>query len=274
MERDQALLRREYLLAKERRDRLPCLGRACAGCGACPDAESARRIGEHVIAPPAADLVTRIGRLTAAKAAFKPVYIAVDLPQELSGATAEFIGAWLCRRLIAQAPEAEYAVFECREALFLEEEDFGIPVGFTGSTVFSVFGPKAERLTELAVKAGLKGLDGPPRPVKIRVEVSIWPSDSGAESTPTKDEEVSRCLSQWLREIHVAATEVALPRGRRFEIAERDRRKAAVLSAELSFSSEETLATLELGPKARLHRWLSLLGSSSRSSRIRIVDLE
>jgi len=266
LEDDDAVLWREYLEARSRHDREACLGEGCKGCGACPDKEAMAAIGSHRIDAPDRDLIERIGRLSAAKAAFKPVFAAVDLPAGLSGATEAYLGAWLMRRLMDKAPGSELLLFEARECLFSGREEWGLPEGFFGRTAFALYGPRPERLRELVAQAGLEALAGKPEPPSIRVEI-ILPF----QGTGGRDDDATESLGQWLTAGFVSFTEMALPGGRTFLVSPRDRKKAQFL--EVAFGVEDALTriSLQVGPRADIGKLVAELRRRGRPAGVRVL---
>jgi hypothetical protein len=265
------LLYAEYLKAKSGEDRQACLGEDCCGCGACPDAEAVAGITGHRIEAPGAELIAKIGRLTAAKAAFTPLYAEVELPDGLAGATEAYAGAWLMRRLLAVSAGAELSLFEAREALFSGNEAFGIPEGFYGRTVFALFGPKKERLAGLCAAAGLLVLETLPRPATVEVELWLPGASSGAGGEEGAEDVAIKAFRDWALALHVPCIEKALDQGREFLAAGKDSRKAAFASARFAFSPEGTKVALNLAAKADLAGFLSRLGPTARAAGIRIL---
>jgi radical SAM superfamily enzyme YgiQ (UPF0313 family) len=268
---DTDVLYREYREARKGRDREACLGEGCSGCGACPDEESMAFIGEHRIEAPDASLIERVGRLTAAKAAFKPLFVGVDLPEGLSGSTEAYKGAWLMRRLMATGDGTELALFEAREALFSPGKAFGLPEGFTGACAFALYGPKRERLAAMAEAAGCQVLGALPEPERAIISLFL-PRVKGMEEG--RDEEALDSFRAWIGQERVAATEFAEPEGRRFVTAARDAKKGVVSEARFHFGADATEIELALGSKAVLSDWLKGLGPRGRLARIRALSFE
>jgi len=264
---DDAVLRHEYLEARSRHDREACLGEGCRGCGACPDGEAMAAIGNHRIDQPDRDLIERTERLTAAKAAFKPVFAAVGIPEELAGATEAFLGAWLMRRLMATTPGSELILFEARECLFSGREEWGLPEGFIGRTAFALYGPRQERLRELCALSGLEALPARPEPASIRAEIVLPFTRSAA-----RDDAAAEAIRLWLSSGFASFTERALPSGRSFAIAPKDRKKGRFLDVSCRIEENLTRISLELGPRADLGRLVADLRHRGRPARVRILD--
>ena len=270
--RDSDLLRAEYLEARAGRDRPACLGEGCRDCGACEDAGARAFIARHRVAPPAEGLIDRITRLTAAKAAFRPVYAEVDLPAGLSGSTEAYKGAYVLKELGRLVPGSEQSVFEAREALFCRGGAFGLGEGFSGKTVFALYGPRPSRVAEIAAAAGFAVLPaGPDRgaPALLRIEAEVGFPPGGTESG-----RILASFREWLAEARIACTESRRGSARVFTVAAKDLRKGYLLAAELEEGPEGFIARLGLGPKARLEAWLSRLGPlGTRAARVRVVSL-
>lgn len=264
---DDSVLRSEYLEARSWKDRKACLGEGCRGCGACPDRDAMAAIGSHRIAAPDRNLIERIGRLTAAKAAFKPVFVAVDLPEGLSGATEAYMGAWLMRRLMAGAPGSELALFEARECLFSGREGWGLPEGFFGRTAFALYGPRPERIRELCSASGFEPLTARPAPSSILVRITL-PS-SGNEG---RDDDVTEALRLWLASSFVTFTERSLPRGRAFVVSPRELRKGQFLEVSFVLEDSRTSLSLNVGPRADIGRLVSGLRHRGRPASVSILE--
>jgi len=263
---DDAVLWHEYLEARSRHDRESCLGEGCKGCGACPDREAMAAIGSHRIEAPDRSLVERITRLTAAKAAFKPVYAAVDLPPGLSGATEAYLGAWLMRRLMHGAPGSELLLFEARECLFSGREEWGLPEGFTGRTAFALYGPRPERLLELLALSGLEALSSRPEPASIRVEIAL-----PFRGTGSRDDDATEALGLWLTSAFVGFTERTLPGGRSFLVSPRDRKKALFLEVAYGVADDLTRISLQVGPRADIGKLVAELRHRGRPASARVL---
>jgi radical SAM superfamily enzyme YgiQ (UPF0313 family) len=259
LESDPDLLWREYRAARAGKDREACLGEACCGCGACPDADSITFITGHKSKAPEAALVEKIAKLTAAKAGFEPLLVSVDLPPELAGATPAYMGAWLTRRLLAHAADAELFLFESREALFSDGSLLGLPQGFTGRTVFALYGPRPDRLLALARAEGLEPLSSLPRVRKARLALVL----------SQDDDEALAGFRGFLARAHVTGTEYAEKTGRRFVVSARDEKKAIVHEASFAFGGGSVAVDLVLGFKARLSDWLEAGPSAS----VRVLEL-
>lgn len=276
---DGATLWREYEEAKAGRDRRACLGAGCSGCGACPDREAMTAIGDHAMAAIDPALVGRLARLTAAKAAFVSIFVFVEIPLALAGATEAYTGAWLMRRLMDREEAAELAVFEARECLFSSGKRFGLPEGFHGKTAFAIFGPRRERLAGLCAKAGLEVLPSAPVAARASVEVTvdrILPGHqavdaSGNEASAGRDEEALATLRSWMAGLFVASTEKAGPEGRAFVVSERDLKKGLVYAASVWSDGEATRLVLDLGHKAALTGLLACLGQRGKTAKVRLL---
>ena len=264
---DDAVLRHEYLEARSRRDRKACLGEGCTGCGACPDPEAMAAIGSHRIDAPDRNLIERIERLTVAKAAFKPVFAAVDLPAGLSGATEAYLGAWLMRRLMDKAPGSELLLFEARECLFSGREEWGLPEGFFGRTAFALYGPRQEGIRGLCALSGLEVLAARPEPTSIRAEIAL-----PFHGTGNRDDDATEALGLWLTSGFVSFTERALPGGRSFVVSPKDRKKAQFI--EVSYSVEDSLTRLSLhvGRRADIGKLVTELRHRNRPARVKILE--
>jgi radical SAM superfamily enzyme YgiQ (UPF0313 family) len=208
---------------------------------------------ERHIRPASLEEIDRIARLKAAKAAFKPLLVAVELPDSLSGATESYKAAWVLRRLLAAAPGSETLVFEAKEALFSSGEVGGLPEGFTGKTLYALFGPKESSLAAAAAAAGFPpfaGADGLGKdaavPASFEVEVFL------PDGIPGRD----RALARYLAEEKLAFTEGRTETGRAFTIPPKDMKKRIVLAATSEEGAEGSRLILCLGPKARLSPWL------------------
>ncbi|MBL8965954.1 MAG: radical SAM protein [Spirochaetaceae bacterium] len=273
--RNRATLHAEYEEARGRRDRTACLGGPCVDCGACEDRTSRAFIAGHAIRPPDGELIDRITRLTAAKAAFLPVFVEVEIPDSLAGSTEAYKGAWLLRLLSGRCPGAESAVFEAREALFAAGERGGLGEGFVGKTLFALYGPKPAAVQAAATKAGLvlapyKSARELPSPASLRLEVratSGVKASTGAQATP------AQALKSWLAEERIAYTERRDDDARRLEISPRDLKKGHILEASYEEGPDETIFNLTIGAKANLAEMLARLGPmAARAARVKVLS--
>lgn len=275
LEHDAEVLRNEYLFAQAGKDREACLGGSCSGCGACPDPAAIAAMTGHAFRGIDAAAAEKIGRLTAAKAAFKPVHLEVELPLSLAGAADAYRGAWLTRRLVSAGGEgAELAVFESRECLFSGSVAYGLPEGFIGRTVFAVYGPRTERIAELALAAGFRPVERPAMPERLRIEISL-PDFLGYGDGKEAIADMAAALKTWLSRSHVNCTEFATPGGRRFEVAPKDARKAVLFAAEIRTGRagndmEAPSLLITAGKKADLSTLLAALGESGRGARVAV----
>lgn len=261
------VLWREYAEARSRHDRRTCLGEGCKGCGACPDGDAMSAIGEHRLEIPGRDLIDRIARLTAAKAAFRPRFAAVDIPEDLSGATAAYLGAWLMRRLMAAAPGSELSVFEARECLFSDREEWGFPEGFFGRTVFALFGPNPERLSGLCDKAGFETLEAMPPLLSVQAELLVPARGADGQC----DSGTLEALRRWIASGFVSFTEKSAPQGRAFVVSPKDLRKQQLLGAVCRSDGDGTRLVLDLGPRADVSRLANDLRRRQKPPQIRIL---
>ena len=229
---------------------------------------------ERHIRPASPEEIDRIARLKAAKAAFKPLLVAVELPDSLSGATESYKAAWVMRRLMSAAPGSESSVFETKEALFSSGEVGGLPEGFTGKTVYALFGPKESSLAAAAAAAGFPLFEGADArgkdaglPASFEVEVSL------PDGIPGRDQ----ALSRYLAEEKLAFTEERSETGRAFAISPKDMKKRIVLAAASEEGAEGSRLVLRLGPKARLSPWLraeTARAWDAPSPRLRVVSID
>jgi radical SAM superfamily enzyme YgiQ (UPF0313 family) len=228
-------------------------------------------LGRH-IRPASPGEIDRIARLKSAKAAFKPFFVSVELPDSLSGATESYKAAWVMRRLMAAEPGSEQAVFEAKEALFSSGEVGGLPEGFTGKTVYALFGPRESFLAAAAAAAGFPPLaESEARalaaPESFEVEIYL----------PEGIHERERALARYLSGEKLAFTEGKTEAGREFRISPKDRKKRIVLEARSAEGPEASLLSLRLGPKARLSAWLRAEAAAAweaPSPRLRVVSIE
>jgi len=261
---DDDTLWAQYEAARSFVDRRACLGSACGDCGACPEGSDRASIASHsASSPPDPAYFERLARLIAAKSAFSPLLVEAMLPPELAGACPSYLSSWLSRRLFAAAPGSERAVFEAREALFDEGPLKGmLAQGFTGRTIFALYGPAPAEARNAALAAGFAPLEGYPPIERVDIAVEIpspWASRALSE------------LRRWLSVSGLAFIERADGGARLFETSGRDARKRILLSASAAEGSVFR-ARLSLGVKARHSAWLEALGpGAARASRILVL---
>ncbi len=269
-----ALLRRHYEEARNGVDRPLCLGSGCSDCGACADPEDRKSIAAHRNARLAdSSLVTKTARLVAAKNAFIPLRIAVNLPESLSGSSPEYKGSWFLRRLSEVHPEAWKMVFQARESLFSAGKLSGLlpeRAGFWGKCVFELYGPDREAIARLVSAlrtrhAGPEGIEGfrvgaPERPCaepasRIDLRIAIGDAGFAAKALPA--------FRRWLSELHVEATEEATVEKdtlqRIFRPSSRGLKKGLVHEARICVKEGKAIADLICGPKARIGEWLDMI---------------
>jgi hypothetical protein len=261
---DSAPLRRQYEAAREFVDRRRCLGSACSDCGACAEASDRASIASHPApALPDTAYIDRLTRLVAAKEAFVKIIVEAEIPPDLAGATPAYLSSWLSRRLFAAAPGAERAVFEAKECLFTEGPLEGLLApGFTGRSLFALYGPDPASARTAALAAGFIPQDGTPSIARVDIEVEIPPPwSSGALSA----------LRGWLSGSGVAFIERSSRETRLFETAGRDLRKRVLISASAA-EGPTFRARLSLGVKARVPEWLRALGPrAAEASRVAVL---
>lgn len=154
------VLRRHYEKARIEADRAGCLGGSCSACGACDDAEEIRAMTGHR-GPHKAPLglAEKTSRLLAAKAAFPSLAVGVEVPGSLAFAGEEYRKSWLLRKLFSAVPGSEKALFSASELYFGKggafEGLFPADVGRCGHALFTLRGPDAVRLKDVALGAGL-----------------------------------------------------------------------------------------------------------------------
>ncbi len=259
---------KHYVAARRFKDRKSCLGSECSDCGACQDGdERAALTGHETRAMSASDFPDRVARLLAAKAAFSPVHVAVELPQVLQGASSAYRASWILRRLSGASKGAEHAAFEAREALcetaLLDPET----CSFVGKTVYALFGPEPRKLAEAAKAAGFAPLDGPSGATRFEVEVSI-PMPFAHEA--------DAALRAWLAQERVSFTEERSGEGRRLVPSQRDIKKRIIVEVLLGpMKAGCFTARLVLGPKARLGDWLGRLGKrGAAAARVTVLAFD
>ncbi|MGO8692415.1 MAG: radical SAM protein [Rectinemataceae bacterium] len=265
-ESQHELLYEQYLEARAFRDRPLCIGGPCAGCGACVEPEDRAFLVEHRIDEPGEGFTERMGRLLSAKRNFPRVFVRVDLPPSLLGATAAYRSSWLMRRMMTAAPGTERLVFEAREILFSDGPLAKMFPFFCGVCVFEVFGPDREAIRRAAGAAGLTPLESLPEPSKVDVELSIAPPHGAG---------AYKALRAWLSGESIGVVERNSEGKRLLVPGSRDLKKHCVYEIEIDAVSEggTFTARLELGRRARLADWLGFMGAKAPSfTSIRILD--
>lgn len=211
---------------------------------------------EKHIRPGTQDDIARIRRLRAAKAAFQPVSIEAEIPDELEGATDSYRNAWITRKLLEALPGGESQIFETREVLFSSGEICGLPEGWTGRSVFEVYGPSAGTICEAARGAGFSPLPAGCKPPGIIALQVLLPAALGLDG-----------FRAFLAGMSLACIEVRDREqdARIFQIAAKDIKKGLVLSARATQDASQgddgarrggILLELSLGAKIRIAPWI------------------
>ncbi len=110
---------------------------------------------KHIL-PGRPEDIRRIHQLRSAKASFAALRIEACIPDELTGATDSYRAAWITRKLLEAMPGSESQIFESREILFASGGICGLPEGWTGRSIFEVYGPRPEFAAEAARRAGFE----------------------------------------------------------------------------------------------------------------------
>jgi len=112
-----------------------CLGAACAGCGACANADERTAITRHArapIIPP--DVIENVARIEAAKRRLQPAYMRVALPNDFAGHSPAWVAARLMQTALTRHPELIdnlLAIDECLYSSGDNEDHLVIPAGET-----------------------------------------------------------------------------------------------------------------------------------------------
>lgn len=240
-----------------------CLGDfqgTCYGCAACADGEERAFLLNHRVKSGGQALAARVAALIKDKRRATPVYLDVELPDQLQGAEEEFLSAHLLRTILKRRPDLTERLFRAEEALRsapLWRER--LPRGFTGRCLVALYGvvdagdPRGcSSLSEedaLAAAGALAAAFGHP--------ATLWrgagPEEvSGADFLirfdRTPPEASLARTRKWLAALKVASTERKTPEGRAFDIAPKDRKKRIL--ERVDFSGNEL--TIVAGRKVDL----------------------
>lgn len=239
----------------------------CQACGACTsDGERAALLNHHVNAITPRQ-VADVAALVRAKRRMKPRYVRASLPAGLSGATDEFLKAWLLRQVFSRHADLVGTVFRVEEALW-SSPDFRdrFVTGMTGECVLALYGldeeppGEAPRLSDraflMACEALSQALGHAVRPLESLEGLAI--SDIVVNITlPANpgDQEILQRVRAFLSDLKLNAIERRSDGGRLFEIAPKDQKKRILKTVRVALpppGDTAARATLVLEGGARL----------------------
>lgn len=271
-----------YMEASSFRDRPPCLGGRCSGCGACDDGRQVRLMTEHRFLHPSqpryGDMMRAISK---AKRSFATVRLAADFPASLALACDEYRASRLLRDISRIAPGAERHVFFARELLFAEGTPYSGLCGKTGRWGWSLFGlsgPDAGELSRIvsvlesrAVSPGDEGIqyravpdrESPARRVCLETRIP------GLESAAAR-----AIFEEFLARAGLSHTTLCAETGYIFKFRESSEGKKFLFAASLRDSAEGLVVSMEAGQKAAIESLASGLSAAAgfRAS-IRVTDV-
>lgn len=209
----------------------------CQGCGACSAEAERDALVRHRILPMGYRRIEELGELVKAKRRMRPRYIRARLPQALSGATREFLDAWLLRSAFSRRAELVGKLFRVEEAVWASppwRDRMGS--GVTGECVLALYGlerrgeswePRLEDdAFRKAADALSEALGCEARSFDLAEEPSV--SDVAVSITLNRaegSEELRERARSYLASLKLNAIEKKTEGGRLFEIASKDRKK-------------------------------------------------
>ncbi len=224
---------------------------ACRGCGACGTAEEREALLGHRILPAEEGLLEELGRIVRAKRRMRPRFLRARLPEGLSGAGRNFLGAWLLRAVLSRRGHLVGRLFRVEESLWSSPEwRERVGPGITGECVLALYGlgggfpPDAPALSDadfleacraLSEALGSDALGGDVLPVAPGTVPAV--ASASLRITLNRREEPSALLKRlraWLSDLRLNTVERRTASGGRlFETAPKDRRKRILGSLEL-----------------------------------------
>lgn len=109
---------RQYEQARAAVDEGYCLGATCLGCGACTPAQRAALTGHAPHLPDDPRYLATLQETVRAKRRLEPVYVQLYVPEQVAGASPEWLNAYFFRRLLAILPEQAENLLAVRESRF------------------------------------------------------------------------------------------------------------------------------------------------------------
>ncbi len=254
-------------MADRREDGSSCMqglgdGR-CTACGACRTPAERGALAAHRIEPAAPAQVRVLAALVRAKRRMLPRYVGARLPESLSGATPEFLEAWLMRAVLSRCPELIGRLFRVGEALWSSPENRDrFVTGMTGYCVLALHGldeavgdepprlsgesfAKAVAALGAALGSPVHEIDALPEPAGMVVRIVL-------PGAPDQQDLLKR-VRAYLTDLRLNAVERRTDGGRLFEIAPKDQKKrilksVAVVSGQVDGASASPVV-LDGGPR-------------------------
>lgn len=209
----------------------------CLGCGACSAETERDALVRHRIQPPEHRRIEELGELIKAKRRMRPRYLRAKLPQTLSGASREFLDAWLLRSALSRREDLVGKLFRVEEALWTSPPwRDRVGAGVTGECVLALYGLERRgeswepRLSEAAFRRAAEALSDALGCEAQSLELTEGPSVSDVALSVTLNraegsEELRELARSYLASLKLNATEKKTEGGRNFEIAPKDRKK-------------------------------------------------
>lgn len=213
--------------------------------------------------------VSTIAALMEAKSHFQPLVVRIREDSALAFATLAYESSWLIRAISTLVPNAERALFECRQIVPGNAWDkvfsrAGIEYGLSGEKWFALYGPDIRTLQKIVdaalrkIKASLQsGQSTAALPSAFLLDIE--PQDPGIApeecvlsfSLPQEyNSFVGRIIEIWLEKQDVHFTGKKIENGYEYLVAHSSLNKRILLSAEYHTSSSGSFVTMRIGKRA------------------------
>ena len=241
---------KQFQASKRDEDGGFCRGGECLVCGVCNTAaERKRQTGHQLQKPIDRDWLKKFNAQMETKAKLHPVYGRFWIAPELSGATPEWLNAFVLRELLTARPKQTDNLLSVRESLFTSSDNVARWPVFSGETIFALKAWDTNKLLAALARFASE---------KVRWLGQVFPS-LGKDSRPIFQAleielrlptefflDAENIFQHWLKARHIAFSLRRTDRGLSLQLD--PKRKTFIAKADLQRHDAETLFHLNVGP--------------------------
>ena len=271
-----SFLHRKYEHAKACVDEGYCLGNhdtqgRCLGCGACETEAQRQTITEHRIETPDRPYMRILEERMQTKWRLEPVYLHLQLPVEVSGATVEWLNSWVLRTMLSSQPSFVNNLLSARESLFTTKDNRRRYGPFHGETVFALRAWDTDEMLQTLLQGRqlgnlvILGLAEGFEPGKLRsmqIDLTL-----PADHFPSAGEQ----LRDFLRGAYVPCNLRREGSGYRFDLPPKARKKRVLFDGGFEEAEGGFIARLVVGPKFDLLGFLHSFPEPERHRRAKVA---
>ncbi len=237
------------------------LSREYTSAAAARDRPEAREHDSPDGKPVPAAAIARLTSLMHRKHRLKPAFALAAIPREAAGFGAEWLDAWLLRRLLAGHPDQLGNVLSVRECLVGPWAE-GLDCAWFGRTVAAVTSWDEVPADSFDGPAPDGFSPGEFRCLELRLELpgELFPDAGGR-------------LASFLNSRHVPVTVQRAAGGLRYTVPEKALRKKSLLAGRAAEGATGTAMELRVGPKFPLAEFLAEAGALHGASRAAVLEV-